>query len=184
MSSLKASSALLTALCARWHGQPEMKILSFFWRDLEVTELFFPAVVLVWSTLRLTQFSHEMPYLWNRRKNKWCRGTTFTRFNHVSREIASYNLRTADVKNLDANRVHQDSSQAFYACFIWLIDSNWERVSLAMFYRIIEAMCCKWFIDDNSCFGATWFTAPSNFTVRKKQGTKVVTCGRWKVVLQ
>ena len=30
MHSLKASLTLLASMCARWHGQPEMKILSFF----------------------------------------------------------------------------------------------------------------------------------------------------------
>ena len=30
MYSLKASLTLLPSICARWHGQPEMKILSFF----------------------------------------------------------------------------------------------------------------------------------------------------------
>ena len=74
----------------------------------------------------------------------------------------------------------------FHACVICPISSNWERVSLAMFYKIIAAIWCKWIIDDSPCFGVTWCIVPKDFTIRKnllKQGIRVVRWSKWQTVL-
>ena len=80
----------------------------------------------------------------------------------------------------------------FHAYVIWPISSNWERASLALFYKVIAALWCRWIIDDSPCFGTTWCIVPNDFTIRKnllKQGIKVVwfsdrlCCTKKKIVI-
>ena len=80
---------------------------------------------------------------------------------HISRK-SQVSLWTVDVKDL------MQTGFIFSTHVIWPIGSIWERrVSLAMFYKIIVEMWCKWFTDDRSCFGTTWYIVPSNFTIRQ-----------------
>ena len=63
MHLLNASLVLLAAIWARWQGQPPIKT-GFFSKNLEPTELHFPTMALVLSTLKLAQFCHAIPSDW------------------------------------------------------------------------------------------------------------------------
>ena len=156
-----------------------------FWRNLEATEFFFPTIVLVLSTLRITQFSHEIPYLSNfssiQEKIHAAVAPSSPDVRHISRK-----WEVTVLERLMTKILTKTGFIFFHAYVIWPISSNWEKASLAMFYKVIAAMWCTWIIDDSPCFGTTWCIVPNDFTIRKyllKQGIKVVKFSKWQIVL-
>ena len=149
MYSLKSSLALLDAMCARLQRQPEMKTLSFLCRNLEVSYNS-GSIIYAEAYTDLPCTVIFVKFFFNKRKNTCCHSTTVSRCQAHVQEMSTYSLSTVDVKDLDAKRVH-----LFHVCVIWPIGSNWERVSLSMFCKVIAAMWYKWLIYDSPCFDRT-----------------------------
>lgn len=141
-----------------------MKILSFFWRNLEGPNYYL--------LLRLTQFSHRMSYL-SKEKIHVAMAPPLSDVKHMSRkwEVALLEWLMSNILT--------------YPGFIFCRPISFDPSVQGEFGKVLQdncAMWCKLFIDDRPCFGMTWCIVPSDFTIRKnllKQGTNVIRCSKY-----